>query len=104
MTSIQPTWLELHQAWWDEQREPEPWDLELAWAALWEVMPNGWTVAKSPYDVSARLWKLSAVLVTGTSRIGHMPQVVSAAGPTEPTAIVELARCLAVTLEGGVPR
>lgn len=48
---------------------------------------------------------VSAVLVTGgTSRIGHMPKVVSAQGPTEPTALVELARCLVVCAGGGVPR
>jgi hypothetical protein len=68
------------------------------------VLPTGWTVAKPQRDMGSRQWTVSAVLVSGTSRIGHMPKVVSAQGPSEPTALVELARCLVVTSGGGVPK
>ncbi len=100
-----PAWQQLHDAWWDEQRhEPRPGDLDAAWDALLEVLPIGWTVAKPQHDMTSRQWNVSAVLVSGTSRIGHMPKVVSAQAPSEPTALVELARCLVVTGAGGVPK
>jgi hypothetical protein len=51
-----------------------------------------------------RQWYVSAVLVTGPSRIGKMPKVVTAQGPTEPAVLVELARCLVEYSEGAVPR
>jgi hypothetical protein len=49
-------------------------------------------------------WYASAVLVNGTSRIGKMPKVVTAQGPTEPAVLVEIARWLVAYSEGGVPR
>jgi hypothetical protein len=72
----EPLWQELHDAWWSEQREPRPGDLEADWDALWEVVPAGW----------------------------KMPKVVSAQGPSEPTVLVELARSLVVYEGGRVPR
>ncbi len=99
-----PRWQELHDAWWTEQREPQPGDLEAAWDALWDVMPAGWTVARPQRDFVTAQWTVSAVLVSGTSRVGKMPKVVSAQAPSEPAVLVELARCLVVTAAGGVPR
>jgi hypothetical protein len=99
-----PRWQELHDAWWSEQREPRPGDLEAAWDALWAVVPAGWTVARPRQDRLTGSWTVSAVLVSGTSRMGKMLKVVSAQGPSEPTVLVELARCLVVYERGGVPR
>ncbi len=67
-------------------------------------MPTGSTVAKPQRDLVTGQWSVSAVLVSGTSRIGKMPKVVSAQAPTEPAVLVELARCLVVYSQGGVPR
>jgi hypothetical protein len=91
-----------HDVRWHEQREPEPGDLRAAWDALWDVMPVGWTVARPQHNAVSDQWTVSAVLVTGTSRIGKMAKVVSAQGPTEPAVLVELARCLVE--DGRVPR
>lgn len=100
----EPAWRRLHEDWWIDQREPRPGDVELAWEVLWEVVPTGWTVARPQRDLVTRQWNVSAVLVSGTSRIGHMPKVVSAQGPTEPAVLVELARCLSEVEQGRVPR
>ncbi|MBA2488426.1 MAG: hypothetical protein H0V36_03765 [Chloroflexi bacterium] len=98
-------WEEFHDDWWDERRQPQPGDLETAWDALWEAMPSGWTVGKPQQDLVSKQWTASIVLVTGgTSRIGHMPKVVSAQAPTEATMLVELARCLVAYSEGRVPK
>lgn len=99
-----PRWQDLHDAWWDEQREPQPGDLELAWSGLFDVLPVGWTVARPQRDMVTRQWSVSAVKVSGTSRVGYMPKVVSAQAPTEPAVLVELARCLVVARGGGVAR
>jgi hypothetical protein len=72
--------------------------------ALWGVMPADWTVARPQQIRVNGQWYVSAVLVNGTSRIGKMPKVVTAQGPTEPAVLVELARCLVVYGEGHVPR
>jgi hypothetical protein len=97
-------WQQFHDAWWDEQREPQLGDLEAAWSALWDVVAAGWTVARPPQILVNGQWYVSAVLVTGTSRIGKMPKVVTAQGPTERAVLVELARCLVAYTEGGMPR
>jgi hypothetical protein len=48
-------------------------------------------------------WTVSAALVTGTSRLGEMPKVVTAQGPT-PALLVVLARCLVAHHWGRVPK
>jgi len=79
-------------------------DLEDAWAAIHDATPSGWFVAKPQRDMTSRQLNVSAILVSGRSRIGHMPKVKPAQAPSEPTALVELARCLVVTSAGGVPK
>ena len=68
----------------------QPGDLELAWDALYEILPAGWMTMKPTFERSNRQWNASAIAGT---RI-HGPTVVSAQGLTEPAVIVELARCL----------
>lgn len=86
------------------ERRTQPGDTEAAWDALFEVVPVGWQVAQPQFDMACRMWMVSAVDVRGAWRTGHMPLVVSATAPNQPSVLVELARCLVVAARGDVPR
>jgi hypothetical protein len=98
-----PAWRFLHDAWWLDQRQPQPCDLEAAWDAMWEIVtPDAWSLAR-PERHHDKTWTLTAQWLRrlpGKDAVN----VVSAFGPTLPVAIVELARCVSEVEQGRVPR
>ncbi len=78
-------------------------DLEAANRALWAVLPPRWDVARPAYHRENRYW-VSYARDPHWHKGKATPLFVEAIGPTEPKAIVELARCTTEVLAGRVPK
>jgi hypothetical protein len=79
-------------------------DIEAAWDDLHDARPPGWYVGRPFYRDELRQWEQYAYIPAESRRgVGHRAHEWTAVAATELEVIREMARCLQLIREGGVP-
>jgi hypothetical protein len=81
-----------------------PIDLDDAWDDLHDAKPVGRYVGRSTYIEGRGVWEQYAFDPRERARAGARSREWTAVAPTEPEVIRELARCLRLIREGGMPK
>lgn len=80
-------------------------DLERAWNDVHEATPRGWIVCPPSNDTYKTVpWSMYAYDPHEKPKVGHRSREWTAVRLTELDVVREMARCLRVIGEGGVPR
>jgi len=78
--------------------------LEEAWNEVRAALPSGWTISRASYHPERREWLIYAFDPSEKPKVGLHSREWTAVAPTELLVVREMARCVRIVREGGVPK